>query len=443
MEYQAPKGTHDLLNEDARLFEEVENLMKHLATLYGYVPLRTPIFEHTELFTRSVGESSDIVRKEMYSFLDKGERSLTLRPEMTAGALRAIVNAKLDKTADLPIKLYYSGPAFRYERPQLGRFRQFYQFGVEQVGITSLLNDAETIILGVDILTSLGFKNLVIKVNSLGDESSRNAYRAALKGYFSSHITKMCPDCKERLAINPLRILDCKVPTDQLIAKDAPKMNEYLSPEAKLYLKAVTTILDEYQLDYVLDEGLVRGLDYYSHVVYEYHLSDEIGATYGALGAGGHYDKLLQELGGSPLPGVGFAFGIDRIISIINELKLSPDLSDVVDCFVMPLGETEVKYAYAVTTLLRSTGLRTDLSYEAKSIKAQIKKATRLGAKYALIVGESEVRKETVMVKNLVTQEQVEVALKELINYFEKNSHQCQCDHDHDDDHECHCKEHK
>jgi histidyl-tRNA synthetase len=440
MDYQLPKGTHDIIGAEARLYEEVIALMKQVAGIYGYQPIATPIFEHTELFTRSVGEGSDIVRKEMYTFLDKGDRSLTLRPELTAGAMRAIVNQKLDKTSNLPIKLYYEGPAFRYERPQLGRFRQFHQFGIEAVGISTPLNDVEAIMMGTYILQTLGFKSLQVKINSLGDKMSRDGYREALKGYFTPHIDKMCPDCKNRLEINPLRILDCKVPADQTLAKKAPKISDYLSEEAKNYFNNVLKYLDQYEIPYVIDNQLVRGLDYYSHVVYEYHLTDEVGRNYGAIGAGGHYDNLLAELGGKDLPGVGFGLGLERIIALINELKIAPDLSHTIECFVMPLAAEQVPYAYAIAMLLRSSGLACDMAYEPKNIKAQIKAAVAMGAQFGLIVGEEELKQESITIKNLETQTQEAVPLKELLAYLRKaygHNHDCHCR----EDEECQCQE--
>lgn len=454
MDYQLPKGTHDIVGTEARLYEEVIALMKQVAGIYGYQPISTPIFEHTELFTRSVGEGSDIVRKEMYTFRDKGERSLTLRPELTAGAMRAIVNQKLDKTGNLPIKLYYEGPAFRYERPQLGRFRQFHQFGIEAVGIASPINDVEAIMMGSYILQTLGFKSLQVKINSLGDQDSRDRYRAALKAYFAPKIEGMCPDCQNRYEVNPLRILDCKVPADQAVAKDAPKIGDYLSESAQKYFSDVRHYLDQYEIPYIIDDQLVRGLDYYSHVVYEYHLTDEVGKSYGAIGAGGHYDNLLAELGGKELPGVGFGLGLERIIALINELKIAPDLSHAIECFVMPLGADQVPYAYAIAMLLRTSGLATDLSYEPKNIKAQIKAAVGLGAKFALIVGEEELKKEIVTIKNLDTQTQEAIPLKDLLSYLRKayshhHDHGCQCQEGEgcecgdecECDDECHCQE--
>jgi histidyl-tRNA synthetase len=267
----------------------------------------------------------------------------------------------------------------------------------------------------------------------------------------------LCPDCQNRLEINPLRILDCKVPADQVLAKQAPKISNYLSEEAKKYFDEVRHHLDQYEIPYVIDDQLVRGLDYYSHVVYEYHLTDEIGKAYGAIGAGGHYDSLLSELGGKELPGVGFGLGIERIIALINELKIAPDLSHAIECFVMPLGAEQVNYAYAIAMLLRSSGLATDLSYEPKNIKAQIKAAVGLGAKFALIVGEEELKKEIVTIKNLDTQTQDAIPIKDLLSYLRKaykhhHDHGCQCqegevcecgDECDCDDGKCHCHDEK
>jgi len=438
MDYQAPKGTHDIILEEALLFDEVDGLFRQMASLYGYTPIKTPMFEHTELFTRSVGEGSDIVRKEMYTFIDKGNRSITLRPEMTAGALRAIVSAKLDKTADLPLKVWYSGPAFRYERPQLGRYRQFHQFGIEAVGVTSPLNDFESIMLGYYSLQALGFDSLMVKINSLGDKETRDKYRDSLRDYFAPHIEDMCPDCQARHKLNPLRILDCKVPADQAMAKEAPKLKDFLSEEAKTYFESIIKKMDEYHIPYVIDDQLVRGLDYYSHVVFEYHLSDDKGKAYGALGAGGHYETLLEELGGSSLPGVGYALGLERIVAIIQELGISPDFSKTIDCYVMPLSKAETDYGYAVATLLRSAGLRTEMTYDEKSIKQQLKRATRTGSKFAIIIGEDERKKEKVTVKDLEAQTQETVAFNQLINYMK-----AQYSHHHHHDHDCQCEEGK
>ncbi len=415
MEINLPKGTHDVLLDEARGYDRIETVFKAAADLYGFNEFRTPIIEHTELFVRSVGDSSDIVRKEMYTFKDKGDRSITLRPELTAGIMRSIVNNKLYATQDLPLKAYYVGPAFRYERPQLGRYRQFNQFGVEAVGVTSTLSDAEVIMLGYNAFKMLGFEDILLKINTLGDEASRNAYREALKTYFASHLDTMCEDCKVRYEVNPLRILDCKVPEDQAIVEGAPKMSDYLSMEAKEKFDQILALLDAFGIPYEIDEALVRGLDYYSHVVFEYHYTTKKGVNVGAMGAGGHYDNLIADLGGPALSGVGFACGIERVYALLKDDELLVDTQENTDFYVMPLGEAALQDGFMIASALRAAGYRTEVCLENKNFKTMFKRAERKGSRFALIIGEDEVKTETVTLKNLTTQEQSKVAYGELI----------------------------
>jgi len=415
MEINLPKGTHDVILDEARAYDRIETVFKAAADLYGFNEMRTPVIEHTELFVRSVGDSSDIVRKEMYTFKDKGDRSITLRPELTAGIMRSIVNNKLYATQDLPLKAYYVGPAFRYERPQLGRFRQFNQFGVEAVGVTSPYSDAEVIMLGFNALKMLGFEDITLKINTLGDEASRNAYRVALKDYFASHLEGMCEDCKVRYEVNPLRILDCKVPEDQKIVDGAPRMSDYLSPEAKERFDAILALLDAFSVPYEIDENLVRGLDYYSHVVFEYHYTTKKGVNVGAMGAGGHYDNLISDLGGPALSGVGFACGIERVYALLKDDELLVDTQENTDFYVMPLGEAALQDGFMIASALRAAGYRTEVCLENKNFKTMFKRAERKGSRFALIIGEDEVKTETVTLKNLTTQEQSKVAYGELI----------------------------
>ena len=442
MNYQTPKGTHDFIEKEALLFEEVEYLFKSMAQLYAFQPIKTPIFEHSELFLRSVGESSDIVSKEMYTFIDKGQRSLTLRPELTAGTLRAIVNSKLDKTSAQPLKVYYSGPAFRYERPQLGRFRQFYQFGLELLGVHSYVNEVEVILWGYYALMNLGFKHVTIKINNLGDDHSREQYKLALKEFFKDKIDHMCPDCQHRYLNNPLRILDCKVPSDRLIIQDAPKITNYLSkPSIEHYQKVKESLL-LFKVPFVETETLVRGLDYYSNIVFEYHLSDEVGATFDALGAGGYYEHLLSDLGGAKLNGIGLSLGIDRIISALNKLALVPDLNELVDVYVMPLSKQEIEYAFAMVMMLRNGGFRSELNTDGSNLKAQLKKANKVGARFALIIGEQEVNQGLVTIKDLDQQSQETLKYQDLLAYIGNLLDGHHHDHDHQCDHE-HCQCHQ
>ena len=415
MEINPVKGTHDIIADEANLYSMIENTAMGIASSFGYKEIRTPIIEHTPLFLRSVGESSDIVNKEMYTFDDKGGRSITLRPELTAGIMRSIVSNKLYANVDLPIKYRYVGPCFRYERPQAGRYRQFNQFGVEAIGAPSVFQDAEVIALGQRILYMLGIGDVKVLINSLGDEESRKAYKEALRGYFSKHIDKMCPDCKRRLEVNPLRILDCKVPEDIEIVKNAPKMVDYLSAESKAYLQTVVELLKRIGIETELDSNLVRGLDYYTGVVFEYHFSsrEEGVENVGALGGGGHYANLLEEVGGPSLEGVGLAFGIERLAYIIKTvLKLNTGFGP--DFYLMGMNDEIIEQNFVMADMLRSYGFSVEMNYATKSMGSLFKTASKKGAKFAIIVGENEVVNKEVAVKNLKTQTQTLVKLEEL-----------------------------
>ena len=416
MEINPVKGTHDIIADEANLYSMIEHTAMGIASSFGYQEIRTPVIEHTPLFLRSVGESSDIVNKEMYTFVDKGGRSITLRPELTAGIMRSIVSNKLYANADLPIKYRYVGPCFRYERPQAGRYRQFNQFGVEAVGAPSIFQDAEVITLGQRILYTLGLGEVKVLINSLGDEESRKAYKEALREYFSKHIDKMCPDCKRRFQQNPLRILDCKVPEDIEIVKGAPKMVDYLTPEAKSYFQSVIALLNKIGIETEIDPNLVRGLDYYTGVVFEYHFAKVDGVDdVGALGAGGHYANLLSEVGGPSLEGVGVAFGIERLAYIVKStLKLNTSFGP--DVYLMGMSDDIIEQNFVLADMLRSNGFSVEMNYATKSMGSMFKIATRKGAKFALIVGEDEVAHKEVAVKNLKTQEQTLVKLDELEN---------------------------
>lgn len=442
------KGTHDIYDDDARGFEYIEMVLKAVAEMYAFNQIRTPVMEYTELFTRSVGESSDIVRKEMYTFIDKGNRSVTLRPELTAGVMRAVVSNKLYATKDLPIKEYYIGPAFRYERPQAGRYRQFNQFGVESIGVTSPYHDLEVIMLGYDALRLLGLKDIRLKINSLGDQESRDRYREALKEYFAKHLDVMCDDCKERFKINPLRILDCKVSSDQEIAKNAPKLVDYLTEDAKKRFEVITSILDEYEIPYEIDDTLVRGLDYYSHIIFEFHYKTSSGMDLGAVGAGGHYDNLLKEVGGPAYSGVGVAFGIERLYAVLQDEKLLKDYEQKTDIYVMPVGENCIKDAFSLTQALRANAYRVEVCLESKSFKHLFKRAENTNAQLALIIGEEELKSNSVILKDLHTQKQTTIPLKNLLDTLAmmfddlENEHHCTCEDECCGD-ECECHHHK
>lgn len=416
MSFIAVKGTHDLYGEEASCYAYIENVFKAVCELYGYQPIETPILEYTEVFDRATGESSDVVRKEMYTFLDKGNRSVTLRPEGTAGVIRALVEKKLYATADLPIKAYYVGPVFRYERPQLGRYRQFIQAGVEAVGVDSPRLDAESIILAMRVLGMLGFTNLTLKVNTLGDLSSRQAYKEALREFFAARIDAMCEDCHQRLRLNPMRILDCKVPDDQKLVAQAPKMRDYLSPEAEKRFYETLSILNDLGVDYEIDEALVRGLDYYGHIVFEVHGKSPEGVDYGALLGGGHYQGMLAGFGGPKEGdvGVGFALGVERLYALMRDNNLLGEVKTGVDIYAIPVGEEVRDEAFRLVESLRSLGYSVELPYAGGKLASYFKKAERAKAKLALILGEEELSRGVVQLKDLKNKFQFEVSLATL-----------------------------
>lgn len=425
------KGTHDVILSEADKYSYIEQTFIQVAEFFNYKEFRTPIIESSELFQRSVGDSSDIVRKEMYTFLDKGDRSITLRPELTAGVIRSIVNNKLLALGDIPIKAYYVGPCFRYERPQQGRYRQFNQFGIECVGVVSPYRDVEVISLCYYGLKILGFKNLKLVINCLGDDESRTNYKNVLRDYFAKHLDNMCGDCKERFKLNVLRILDCKDPSDQEIVKNAPRIEDYLTPKSKENFDKILKTLDNLGIEYEIDRNLVRGLDYYSDVVFEFHYTSSKGINYGALCGGGHYNKLIQEIGGpKDIEGCGFAIGIERIASVMNDDNLFADIDESLDCYVMPLDISYQNKAIEIATTLRLNGFKSDVNLEGKGLKGMLKKALKFNTKYALILGEDEVNSNKIVVKDLKEEKQESIELDKLISYLDrKESEDCECHH--------------
>lgn len=418
--FSVVKGTHDVILEEATKYSYVEEVLTKIATLYNYKEFRTPIIESNELFNRSVGESSDIVRKEMYTFLDKGNRLITLRPEMTASTIRSMVNAKLFANNDYPIKAYYLGPNFRYERPQQGRYRQFNQFGIECCGVNNFYRDVEVIALGYNALKMLGFTNLKLKINSLGDQETRNDYKKALTSYFGEKIEQMCEDCKERYTKNILRILDCKVESDQEIIKDAPTLDKFYSKNAKEHFDNVLKALDEIGIEYEIDHSLVRGLDYYTGVVFEYHYTSKLGKNYGAIGGGGHYANLIREIGGPDLEGVGLALGIERLVNVMNDDNLFDSLEEGLDIYIMPLGEKAINESNKIANFLRLNGYSCDICLESKNFGQMFKKAQRRNAKYALIIGDNELESKNVVIKDLALEKQETVANDDLLEYLDE-----------------------
>lgn len=418
MAHSAPRGTVDILSDQSGKWQQLEQLLRTICANYNVKEMRTPIFEHTELFTRAVGDTTDVVTKEMYSFEDKKGRSITLRPEGTAGIARSYVEHKLYSLPEKLQKYYYMGPMFRYERPQNGRQRQFHQFGVEMLGLESPYTDVEAMVLAVTVVEALGLKDIKLHINSLGDDESRDAYRDALKQHFQPVLNELCYDCNQRFEKNPLRILDCKVDRDHPTMKTAPKTIDYLSESAKAHFDKVCSLLDDLEIDYVVDTNLVRGLDYYSHTVFEV-ISDDPKLGAGAtVGAGGRYNTLISELGGPVVPGVGFAFGMERLMIAMGDEMVEEDGLDV---YIMPLGNEAKDLSMQIITMLRANGFTCDMDQCDRGLKGQFKSADRFHAHFSMIIGEDEVQKEVVNMKCNHSKEQTIVPLENIVEFIEKH----------------------
>ena len=400
---QPVRGTRDIIGEDQRRHSHVAASARAIAALYGFDEWTTPIFEDTRVFARTLGDTSDVVTKEMYTFEDRGGDSLTLRPENTAGICRALVTNGL--TQALPQKVFYAGPMFRYERPQKGRYRQFHQIGAELIGAPEPLADAEVIALGWHILGTLGLAaDVVLEINTLGDASSRNSYRAALVAYFEAHRDGLSRDSQERLARNPMRILDSKDEGDRALVADAPTIAAHLTTEARSFYDSVRTHLAQFGVPFVENPRIVRGLDYYSHTAFEF-VTTRLGAQ-GTVMAGGRYDGLVAEMGGPPTPAVGWAAGIERLSMLLAEAPAAPR-----PVVVVPLGAGAEAAALAVLQELRTAGVRAEMAYRG-NMKKRMERANRIGARAVVILGEDEVARGVAAVKDLATGVQVEVALE-------------------------------
>lgn len=420
MVYQTPRGTYDILPDEVRKWHAVEEVIRRITQYYRYREIRTPYFEDTAVFKRE-NDSSDMVNKEMYTF-QMGRDSYTLRPEGTAGVIRAFDQHKLYGSMELPAKFYYMGPMFRHERPQKGRQRQFTQFGVENIGVKSPEVDAETIALGYDIVKALGVSSVKVCINTLGDDESRAAYRAALREYFAPHLDELCTDCKRRYEQNPLRILDCKVDKDLVCMKNAPKLSEYLNEESKAYFDRVLKALDAAGIPYEVDESIVRGLDYYTHTVFEVISTRPDSGAQSTIFAGGRYDHFVSYYGGPDLSGIGFAIGMERLIALAEDDGYAFASEDACDVYVIGLGDVASE-VLSLSTKLRKANLVTEANYVPRSLKAQFKSADRSGAKYVVILGEDEVKNGTVNIKRTADRTQVSVALAdaaETISAWEK-----------------------
>ncbi|WP_377888355.1 histidine--tRNA ligase [Alkalihalobacillus sp. R86527] len=420
MSFQIPRGTQDILPGTSELWQYIEEKARDICRRYNYHELRTPIFEKTELFQRGVGDSTDIVQKEMYTFEDRGGRSLTLRPEGTASAVRAFVNNKMFGLAEQPVKLYYIGPMFRYERPQSGRMRQFVQFGVEAMGSNDPSIDAEVIALAIDFYKELGLKNLKLYLNSLGDTESREAHRNALIAHFEPRIGEFCSDCQNRLENNPLRILDCKKDRDHELMASAPSILDYLNEESANYFTNVKKALDYMKIDYVIDERLVRGLDYYNHTAFEIMSEAEGFGAITTLSGGGRYNGLVEEVGGPTTPGIGFAMSIERLLLALEAEGVELPIEKTIDCYVVTMGEEAQTISNGLLHELRSAGLSAERDYLDRKMKSQFKAANRSNAKYVAILGEDELQKDEINIKEMETGDQQAVRFSEITSYLTK-----------------------
>jgi len=407
----APKGTKDMMMDQAYKWHYIEKKFKEICDRYGFKEIRTPMFEHTELFLRGIGDTTDVVQKEMYSFQDHGNRDITLKPEGTSPAVRAFIEHKQYAEVQ-PIKLYYDIPCFRYEKPQSGRLRQFHQFGIETFGTPNMIADAEIIALGYDFLTSMGVTDITLEINSVGCPNCRAKHRAALKEFLLPKYDQLCDTCKSRFDKNPMRILDCKSPIDQELVQGAPMMIDFLCDECKDSFDDLKANLDAMGIKYVVNPGIVRGLDYYTKTAFEF-VTNSLGAQ-GTVCGGGRYDNLVSEVGGPPIPGVGFGLGKERLLMLMeaNGVEI-PEPNDT-DIFIATMGEKAKLFGQKLMFDLRKAGLRVQMDDLQRNFKGQFKFADRLGAKYAVVIGDNELETGMATVKDMATGEQKEVKFEAL-----------------------------
>lgn len=412
---KAIKGTKDVLPKDAYKNQYIESTALDVAERFGYKEIRTPVFEHTELFQRGVGDTTDVVQKEMYTFDDKGGRSITLRPEGTAGAARSYLENGLCNEA-LPQKVCYITSCYRYEKPQAGRLREFHQFGIECFGTSSPLADAEIIALASTIFNELGVKDLSLEINSIGCPECRAKYHEALKEYFRERKDELCDTCNERLERNPMRILDCKSPICSEIAKDAPVVLDYLCDECREHFEAVKGYLTAQNIEFTVNPHIVRGLDYYTKTVFEF-VSNSIGAQ-GTVCGGGRYDGLIEELGGQKTPSLGFGMGLERLMLLMEAQNCEFPKDKVPDLFIVALGDKATLKAVEIAKDMRAEGYACLYDLNGRSLKAQMKYANKLGAKYVIVLGDKEVEEKIATLKNMKDGEETEIALDTFVSGY-------------------------
>lgn len=415
MKLTAPRGTNDILPDDVKVWQYVEEVIRDVCNRFGYSEVRVPIFEHTEVFQRGIGEVTDIVEKEMYTFIDKGGRSMTLRPEGTAAVVRAYLEHKLHGKYPLA-KLYYLGPMFRYERPQAGRYRQFHQFGVEALGSSSPFLDAEVIDMASTIYTSLGVKDFEIKLNTIGCPKCRAAYQSALRTQLKDKLDRLCKNCRNRYDRNPMRILDCKEGVCKEITESVESIDKYLCDECKSHFAQVKECLDALEITYTIDKRLVRGFDYYTKTVFEI-VYKGLGAQ-DAIGGGGRYDGLVEEYGGPHIPAVGYAAGLERVLLTLKQSGNLPEIVNELDVYISCIGGDAISKAFTLLSSMRKNGIAAEMDYSARSLKSQMKSADKLGARYVVILGLDEIEKGSVTVRAMNTGQQEEVPLTGLEEYI-------------------------
>ncbi|MEG1663107.1 MAG: histidine--tRNA ligase [Clostridia bacterium] len=412
-----PKGTKDMLPSEAYKWHYVEGIARETAALFGFKEIRTPIFEHTELFTRGVGETTDIVTKEMYTFQDKGARSITLRPEGTAGVARCFIENGLSQDI-IPLKAYYIAPVFRYEKPQNGRLREHHQFGVEMFGSESPKADAEVITLAYTFLKKAGLSKLALNINSIGCRECRANFNKALKEYIGANLESMCPQCQARFERNPLRILDCKEEKCHIVTANAPNILDYLCDDCKVHFETVQNLLKEAGIEFQVNSHIVRGLDYYTRTVFEF-ISTDIGAQ-GTVCGGGRYNHLVEEVGGKPTPAIGFGLGLERLLLVLENINNLKAVEPTVDVYVAVLGETASKTACKIVTMLREVGVSAETDLMDRSLKAQMKYADKCHIKNVIVLGDNEIESGVVAVKDMATGATNSVEIRNLTGYFAK-----------------------
>lgn len=418
---QKQKGTYDVYGNTGKKIVYLENLLKALMEKYNYEYVRTPLFEASDLFHRGVGETSDIVSKETYDFTDRGNRNITLRPEGTAGVVRSFIENKMYARTEQPIKTWYYGPMYRYERPQSGRYREFYQFGVEVFGTNDPMIDAEIISIPVNFYKLLGLKGIKVNINSLGDAESRKNYRDALIEYFKPHINTLCEDCKTRFLKNPLRILDCKVDKETEILKNAPSILDYLNEVSKKHFENVKKYLEALDIEYVVNPKIVRGLDYYTNTVFEVEANVEGFGSQNVLCAGGRYNNLVETIGGPSTAGIGFALGFERLLTALDYENINVIEDDGIDVYIIPMSENEKQKSLNVTNNLRMNGFKVDMDYLNRNIKSNFKQADRLNSKFVIIIGEEEIKTNVATIKNNHEKTEEKIEFYKLVEYLDKN----------------------